>query len=103
MQITGMKSTNFQVAIKINSMQAGMLGFRVASAKPSAYGPLRKLRVQESSACLVEPMRALISPSASQTKMAPDWVPFYVWWSRRESNPRPQALHRQFYILSLVV
>ena len=25
------------------------------------------------------------------------------WWSRRESNPRPQALHRQFYILSCVV
>jgi len=25
------------------------------------------------------------------------------WWSWGESNPRPQALHRQFYILSLVV
>ena len=24
------------------------------------------------------------------------------WWSRRESNPRPQALYRQFYILSPV-
>jgi hypothetical protein len=30
-------------------------------------------------------------------------VVFVVWWSRRESNPRPQALHRQFYILSCVV
>lgn len=28
---------------------------------------------------------------------------FKLWWSRGESNPRPQALHRQFYILSLVV
>ena len=26
----------------------------------------------------------------------------YRWWSRRESNPRPQALYRQFYILSPV-
>ena len=24
------------------------------------------------------------------------------WWRRRESNPRPQALYRQFYILSPV-
>jgi len=29
------------------------------------------------------------------------WV-FKHWWSRRESNPRPQALYRQFYILSPV-
>ena len=29
-----------------------MLGFRVVSAKPSAYSPLRKLRVQPSSARL---------------------------------------------------
>ena len=27
----------------------------------------------------------------------------YRWWRRRESNPRPQALYRQFYILSRVV
>jgi len=25
------------------------------------------------------------------------------WWRRRESNPRPQALHSQDYMLSLVV
>jgi len=25
---------------------------------------------------------------------------FVYWWSRRESNPRPQALYRQIYILS---
>ena len=24
------------------------------------------------------------------------------WWRRRESNPRPQALYRQFYILSTI-
>ena len=45
-----------------------MLGSRVASAKPSAYGLLRKLRVQASSACLVEPMRALISPACFTNK-----------------------------------
>jgi len=27
---------------------------------------------------------------------------FEYWWRRRESNPRPQALYRQFYILSTV-
>jgi hypothetical protein len=25
------------------------------------------------------------------------------WWRRRESNPRPQILYRQFYILSHVI
>jgi hypothetical protein len=25
------------------------------------------------------------------------------WWRRRELNPRPQALYRQFYILSQAV
>lgn len=25
------------------------------------------------------------------------------WWSRRELNPRPQVLHSQYYILSLVI
>jgi len=25
------------------------------------------------------------------------------WWRRRESNPRPQALYRQYYMLSLVI
>lgn len=25
------------------------------------------------------------------------------WWSRRESNPRPQIFHRQFYMLSRLI
>jgi hypothetical protein len=25
------------------------------------------------------------------------------WWRRRESNPRPKVLYRQFYILSAVI
>ena len=25
------------------------------------------------------------------------------WWSRRESNPRPQILHNKFYILSHII
>ena len=28
---------------------------------------------------------------------------FALWWRRRESNPRPQVLYRQFYILSAVI
>ena len=28
---------------------------------------------------------------------------FNKWWRRRESNPRPKALYRQFYMLSVVV
>jgi hypothetical protein len=26
-----------------------------------------------------------------------------LWWRRRELNPRPQALYRQFYILSTAI
>jgi hypothetical protein len=25
------------------------------------------------------------------------------WWSRRESNPRPQTRYNKFYILSLII
>ncbi len=28
---------------------------------------------------------------------------FTLWWSRRESNPRPQAIVRQFYMRSCLV
>src|SRR3954468_4874898 len=33
------------------------------------------------------------------------WRPLFLiqWWRRRESNPRPQALYRQFYILSTII
>jgi len=37
-------------------------------------------------------------------KKSPEMSPgFGYWWSRRESNPRPQILHSQFYILSSVI
>ena len=26
-----------------------------------------------------------------------------LWWRRRELNPRPEALYRQFYILSAAI
>ena len=38
-----------------------------------------------------------------QTKNATARVAFFVWWRRRESNPRPQALHRRYYMLSQVI
>ena len=28
---------------------------------------------------------------------------FLIWWRRRESNPRPQVLYRQSYMLSQVI
>jgi hypothetical protein len=28
---------------------------------------------------------------------------FKFWWSRRESNPRPEAVHKQFYMRSSVI
>ena len=40
-----------------------------------------------------------------QTRKNPsrERVGFWCWWSRRESNPRPQVLYRQIYILSLAI
>lgn len=37
-----------------------------------------------------------------QTKKSPnrEWLGLMDWWSRRESNPRPQAITGQFYMLS---
>ena len=68
----------------------------------SAQDRFTLLRDQASSACLVEPKRVLISPPTAQIKKHPTGC-FLIWWSWRESNPRPQILYRQFYILSLVV
>ena len=39
-------------------------------------------------------------PLPPQTLTATARVAVIVWWRRRESNPRPQVLYRQFYILS---
>ena len=38
-------------------------------------------------------------PAESTNKNAPRGGVFICWWSRRESNPRPQALYRPLYIL----
>ena len=49
-----------------------------------------------------------VSHNASKRQGYGQYGPFFgppgigIWWSRRESNPRPQALYRQFYILSPV-
>ncbi len=42
-------------------------------------------------------------PLASTKKKPPEAVFLNTWWRRRESNPRPQALYRQFYILSTII
>ena len=52
---------------------------------------------------------SLVEPAGShpyhrhQIKNATARVAFLIWWRRRESNPRPQALHRRPYMLSLAV
>ena len=43
-------------------------------------------------------------PSEAQEKKPPTGRFFrMLWWRRRESNPRPKALYRQFYILSTAI
>jgi len=40
----------------------------------------------------------------TKQKARPQGVSFlFCWWRRRELNPRPQVLYRQFYILSHVI
>ena len=38
----------------------------------------------------------------ARKKANSELLTFVYWWSRGGSNPRPQALYRQFYILSPV-
>jgi len=42
-------------------------------------------------------------PAAVKMRKATARVAFAFWWRRRESNPRPQVLCSQFYILSPIV
>ena len=84
---------------------AGMCQPRLKAILPSfanAQDRFTSLRVQASSACLVEPC-GFNTSTKSTNKNTTARVVLFVWWSWRESNPRPQILHRQFYILSLVV
>lgn len=39
----------------------------------------------------------------ARKKANSELLTFVYWWSRRESNPRPQAILRQFYMLSSLV
>src|SRR5471030_2691514 len=80
-------------------------GFALASAKP-----LRGRLAGEPNSPLRPASRGFDSRSAPpiglKTK-APclRTGPLFLiqWWRRRESNPRPQALYRQFYILSTII
>ena len=40
---------------------------------------------------------------AAADRMSSDATGWGYWWRRRESNPRPQALDSQDYMLSLVI
>ena len=64
---------------------------------PLHYAP------RPSKRCLLSRTLGVLIHLASLTKKGHLTVTFFVWWSRGESNPRPQALYRQFYILSCVV
>ncbi len=48
--------------------------------------------------------QSAVSLGYGQKKSQPDedWD-FTLWWSRGESNPRPQAITGQFYMLSCLI
>lgn len=54
---------------------------------------------------LSNPVRALIRTTPTNKDKGPAiWrAPCLCWWRRGESNPRPKALHRQYYMLSHVI
>jgi len=41
--------------------------------------------------------------TATKEKANRETVGLWRWWSRRESNPRPQAITGQFYMLSWLI
>jgi len=48
-------------------------------------------------------LHATLSGGLSPFADSHRWSQLQNWWRRRESNPRPQALHSQDYMLSLVI
>jgi hypothetical protein len=96
------KKTTARVVFVVWWSRRDCSAFALHPRKLRPKGPLRRLSVQAISDCLVEP-KAVSHPHPLHKQKTTARVVFVVWWSRRESNPRPQALHRQFYILSCVV
>jgi hypothetical protein len=55
--------------------------------------------------CLSRPRanKRVLIPTGYAKQKATQRGGIFVWWRRRESNPRPQALYRQYYMLSQVI
>ena len=82
----------------------GMFSNRLGSIEKS----LRDLRwcavLRNAFALLVEPDGGSHPAHNRQTTKAPvEPGPFFVWWRRGESNPRPRALCHWYYMLSFVI
>ena len=54
-------------------------------------------------ACAPRPAGSMLINCSNQKKCHHKGDIFFDWWRRRESNPRPEALYRQFYILSAAI
>ena len=88
---------------KAKNMPQGMFCVRPRLARRRAgfSGVEARKRFNEFPEKLPRPFRPRIRfpPAESTNKNAPRGGDFICWWSRRESNPRPQALYRPLYIL----
>jgi|GEM_PF-855638 len=78
---------------------------RICRSRSTAMMLLRKLRgdmLSIAARCWSNPAWGSASaPLRVQKKPPQGWLFLFDWWRRRESNPRPQALCRRFYMRSL--
>ena len=67
---------------------------------PAACKSLEKIEVAPRA--LATSLRFSLGEQAKKIPTDKSWD-FEYWWRRRDSNPRPQVLHSQDYMLSLVI
>ena len=74
-----------------------------AGACPASAATPDGRRRRIASQCSSNPERGFSSapPSPTNEKATARVASSFIWWRRRESNPRPQALCRRFYMCSL--
>jgi hypothetical protein len=78
-------------------------GGGIAFGRAAPLTSQAKLAYAATAALVVKPARRGFCFPNTNKKATRRWPFLLSWWRRRESNPRPQALHSQYYMRSQII